>query len=109
MNKTAEEIIGKAKRIQNGDVSRAMKGMGIHYDLNSEQYNGYLLTHFKLGFKIETAKAVNYEFALGVKNAFDSHYASMILVNAPSFGSSAPRYYYPGEPRRFYVSLVFGF
>lgn len=34
MNKTAEEIIGKAKRIQNGDVSRAMKGMGIHYDLN---------------------------------------------------------------------------
>jgi iron complex outermembrane receptor protein len=78
-------------------------------DLNSEQYNGYLLTHFKLGYKIQTTKAVNYEFALGVKNAFDSHYASMILVNASSFGSSVPRYFYPGEPRNFYVSLVFGF
>lgn len=34
MNKTTEEIIGKAKRVQNGDVSRAMSKMGIHYKLN---------------------------------------------------------------------------
>ena len=78
-------------------------------DSNSEQYSRYLLTHFKLGYKTETATNVNYEFALGVKNAFDTHYASMILVNAPSFGSTAPRYYYPGEPRSFYVAIIIDF
>jgi len=34
MIKQAEEIIRKAKRLQNGDVSRAMKRMGIIYELN---------------------------------------------------------------------------
>jgi len=32
----------------------------------------------------------------------------MILVNAPKLGSSAPRYYYPGNPRSYYVGLKIG-
>lgn len=42
-----------------------------------------------------------------VDNLFDKHYASMILVNAPSFGSP-PRYYYPGYPVNFSVGLRIG-
>ncbi len=34
MINTAEEIVKKIKRLQNGDVSRAMKRMGINYSLN---------------------------------------------------------------------------
>jgi iron complex outermembrane recepter protein len=41
----------------------------------------------------------------GINNLFDTRYASMILVNAPSFGSNAPRYYYPGAPRNYFISL----
>ena len=41
----------------------------------------------------------------GIKNAADRHYASMILINAPSFGGAPPRYYYPAEPRNFFGGL----
>jgi len=34
----------------------------------------------------------------GVNNVLDTDYASMILVNAGSFGGNAPRYFYPGLP-----------
>ena len=33
-----------------------------------------------------------------VENIFDNDYASMVAVNASSFGGNAPRYYYPGLP-----------
>ena len=36
---------------------------------------------------------------VGIQNIFDKKYASMILVNAPSFNGSLPRYYYPAMPR----------
>jgi iron complex outermembrane recepter protein len=42
---------------------------------------------------------------IGINNLFNTHYASMVLVNAPSFGSNAPRYYYPGAPRNFFISI----
>jgi len=34
-------------------------------------------------------------------NLTDTHYASMVLINASSFGNQPPRYYYPGLPRHF--------
>ena len=40
-----------------------------------------------------------------VQNIFDKRYASMYLINAPSFGNSQPRYYYPGLPRNYLVTL----
>ncbi|WP_372776331.1 TonB-dependent receptor [Mangrovibacterium sp.] len=36
-----------------------------------------------------------------VFNLTDSQYASMVLINAGSFGNQPPRYYYPGMPRNF--------
>ena len=44
----------------------------------------------------------------GMRNLGNSHYAAMLLVNAPSFGNQPARYYYPGEPRNFYLGLPTG-
>ncbi|MEO0898927.1 MAG: TonB-dependent receptor [Bacteroidota bacterium] len=41
----------------------------------------------------------------GVQNIFDQQYASMILVNAGSFGGRAPRYFYPAMPRNIFLQL----
>lgn len=38
------------------------------------------------------------QLGAGINNLLDTDYASMILVNAGSFGGSAPRYFYPGLP-----------
>lgn len=46
---------------------------------------------------------------LKANNILDQKYASMILVNAPSFGNSLPRYYYPGLPLHFFMGLKIGF
>ena len=42
---------------------------------------------------------------VGVNNLTNSHYASMVIVNAKAFGSNEPRYYYPSLPRHAYVGL----
>ncbi|MFA6401366.1 MAG: TonB-dependent receptor [Salinivirgaceae bacterium] len=78
-------------------------------DANSEQYPSYFLSHMKMGYRTKTTKLVDYGISAGIKNVFNQQYASMLLVNAPSPGGSAPRYYYPGEPRSFYVSSFVGF
>ena len=30
----------------------------------------------------------------------------MLAVNAPAFGGNLPRYYYPGNPRNYYFSVL---
>jgi iron complex outermembrane receptor protein len=41
----------------------------------------------------------------GVNNLLDQDYASMLLINATGFGGNEPRYFYPGNPRNFFISL----
>lgn len=41
----------------------------------------------------------------GINNLTDQLYASMLQINAGSFGVQAPRYYYPGMPRNFFAGL----
>ncbi len=74
-------------------------------DENLDRYSAYFLAHLKIGYRPKTTKPFNYGISAGIKNVFNQSYASMLLVNAPSPGGSAPRYYYPGEPRSFYVSV----
>ncbi len=45
----------------------------------------------------------------GINNLFNTHYASMYLINAPSFGTTPPRYYYPGLPRNYYLTVQIAF
>jgi len=42
---------------------------------------------------------------LGFNNIFNEKYASMLQINAGSFGNNPPRYYYPGEPSNYYAGL----
>ncbi|MGQ8335043.1 TonB-dependent receptor [Sunxiuqinia sp. A32] len=48
---------------------------------------------------------VLFDFGVVVNNITNEKYASMYAINASSFGGSLPRYYYPGMPRNFNLSL----
>ncbi len=74
-------------------------------DANSRYTDTYQTMDLTLGYKNEFEFLRNLDVFLRISNLFDTHYASMILVNAPSFGTAQPRYYYPGLPRNFTLGL----
>jgi iron complex outermembrane receptor protein len=77
-------------------------------DVNSVYNHSYNLWNLRLGWR----KKIGYwEFDLygGVQNLFDFRYASMIQVNALGVGTAAPRFYYPGLPRNYYLGLQLAF
>jgi len=77
-------------------------------DLNDLKYDGYHLLNLQIGWSPDLDKVpVGIELSGGIRNLFNAHYASMILINAPSFGGNPPRAYYPGLPRRIYAGLSF--
>ncbi len=78
-------------------------------DDNSIFSSPYSLLNGKLGYRRTLFNKINLDLYAGINNIFNEKYASMILVNAPSFGDSAPRYYYPGLPRNYYVSMKVGY
>ena len=65
----------------------------------------YMLTNLKIGYQLTIKKKLNIKCNFGLNNIFNEKYASQILINASSWGASAPRYYYPGEPNNFYASI----
>jgi len=75
-------------------------------DSNEQLYEGHHLTHieFKGVLPIPSAP-VQVTLRAGIRNLFDVQHASMILINAPSFGGNAPRFYYPGEPRQIHLGI----
>ena len=78
-------------------------------DENTQQYPGHQLLHGKVFWDFQSKKSFTLHLYLAVNNIPDRRYASMILVNAPSFGGEAPRYYYPGEPRNYKVGVKISF
>ncbi len=76
-------------------------------DANSAYSDAYGITSFetKVFGKLNKLK---FELKGGVQNIFDIKYASMLAVNAPAFGTSLPRYFYPGNPRNYFVSVLIG-
>ncbi|MFW6257596.1 MAG: TonB-dependent receptor [Prolixibacteraceae bacterium] len=77
-------------------------------DANSTYTEPYGITNIDLKYA-GTFNNFKYEIKGGVQNLFDVHYAAMIAVNAPAFGGNLPRYYYPGNPRNYFVSILLGF
>ncbi|MFT3739306.1 MAG: TonB-dependent receptor [Breznakibacter sp.] len=67
-------------------------------DANSVHANQWITANTKVCKQVGL-KRMSITLHLGVQNIFDQKYASMILVNAPSFSGSLPRYYYPAMPR----------
>ncbi len=70
-------------------------------DANTVSSDAYTLVNASLGYQRKLLKSPHILlFVRGnVNNLLDTDYASMVLVNARSFGGSLPRYYYPGIPR----------
>ncbi len=80
-------------------------------DDNSIYSGSYQLVNLKTGFKKGFGKHFELDTQIGINNLLDEKYASMLLINAGSFGNNAPRYYYPGTPLNYYssVSLKYSF
>jgi iron complex outermembrane receptor protein len=76
-------------------------------DANSYFSDAYGITNLEARYMAKIKK-LKFEIKGGVQNIFDVNYASMLAVNAPSFGGNAPRYYYPGDPRNYFVSILIG-
>jgi iron complex outermembrane receptor protein len=78
-------------------------------DGNTESYSGYSFSNVRIGADLFVSSLQRINLYFGVKNILNRNYASMILVNAPSFGGALPRYYYPGLPRYFYGGVRVNF
>lgn len=78
-------------------------------DANSRYSETYYVVDASLGYQRYLLNRWNIKISFRVNNLFNAHYAAMILVNAPSFGHAAPRYYYPGLPRHYAFGLKFGY
>jgi len=76
-------------------------------DANTDYSDAFGITNVEAKFfgKISRFK---FELKTGVQNIFDINYASMLAVNAPAVGGKLPRYYYPGNPRNYFVSVLIG-
>jgi len=74
-------------------------------DANSRRSEPYQLVNFTLGYKPAFLSNFKLDVFLKGSNIFNEKYASMILVNAPSFGGAAPRYYYPGMPANWLAGI----
>ena len=75
-------------------------------DDNSIYSDAYGILNLKLGYRRPLmSKKLYLDFSAGINNIFDTKYASMLLINAGSFGGNAPRYYYPGLPIHFYAGF----
>lgn len=73
-------------------------------DLNTRYSDAYHVLDLTLGYRKAFGKW-ELDFYGSINNFTRQHYASMILVNAPSFGNAMPRYYYPGLPVNYALGL----
>ena len=107
--KTTWLMAGNFKPVRNTSVKlwyRSTGKMPVN-DANSAYTDPYGITNIDLSY---SGKIENFKFEIkgGIQNLLDVHYAAMIAVNAPSFGGNLPRYYYPGNPRNYFVSVLLG-
>lgn len=78
-------------------------------DSNLGTYHSNQTVSVKAGYSFQLKKNTRIVLFTGIQNVFDAKHASMILVNAPAFGTNLPRYYYPASPRNWYAGLRIGF
>ena len=76
-------------------------------DDNSVYAKPYQLVNTKVGWKKAFNDQIRLSIYAGINNVFDEKYASMLQINALSFGNAQPRYYYPGEPINYYLGTRF--
>lgn len=85
------------KNIIYGNINWQFTGAMPIRDDNSIFSRSYDVVNIKLGHRRSLGRFSIHAYA-GINNILDEKYASMLLINAGSFGGRAPRYYYPGLP-----------
>ncbi|PDH44500.1 MAG: hypothetical protein CNE34_03810 [Rhodothermaeota bacterium MED-G18] len=73
-------------------------------DSNELFTDSYSVIDLKLS-RLYSLKNLVINISTGVNNLFDKRYASGIVINARGFGGRDPRFYYPGLPRNYFISL----
>ncbi len=75
-------------------------------DDNEVYSSAYQLLHVYAGAQLGQNKRYSTRLIYRVNNVLNTHYASMLSVNAQGFGAVEPRYFYPGAPRNHQVTVV---
>ena len=78
-------------------------------DANTLSSASYNLLNTRMGYKKQLSHTITIGLDFGINNLTDTHYAQSVLINASSFGGRAPRYFYPGNERNFYGSLLLNY
>src|SRR5690606_4596821 len=78
-------------------------------DANTAYSDSYNLLNIKTGYQFTLWPGFISQLSAGVNNSTNTHYASMILVNATGFNGASPRYYYPGLPVNYYCNIGFNY
>ncbi len=91
-------------------MTHRFSGNQFMNDSNTSEYGGWQTIDLRLSFSRQIGeKQHRIQVYGGMKNLTDANYAGMILVNAPSFGGAAPRYYYPALPRNYFGGVTLEF
>lgn len=118
---TGNDLPGIPGQVLNSILGSGWKGLDLKFryvysgkqwmdDLNSQLYPGHHLFHLHAAWELPLrGDILNISIHGGIRNVFNTKYSSMILVNAPSFGGRAPRYYYPGNPRQYHLGFSLNF
>jgi iron complex outermembrane recepter protein len=70
-------------------------------DFNSSYTDPWMILNGKAGYIVSLKKRWVLDIMLSLNNITNTHYASMVVVNAPGSEANPPRYYYPGIPVNF--------
>jgi iron complex outermembrane receptor protein len=89
------------------ELSARFQYTGQQYvtDDNSLKYHDYNLCDVRAESRINLKNNAELILSAGINNVTDTHYASMLIVNALALNNSEPRYYYPGMPRNIFAAL----
>lgn len=74
-------------------------------DNNDGYSKPFQLVHLHIGQRFTILKKFELTVRGGVNNLMDTNYAASILPNAIGFGQTPARFYYPGMPRNYYISV----
>ena len=88
-----------------GNINYQAFGKTALNDTNTKYADPYQILNFKLNYEIRLGYGFDLDLHFGINNILDEHYAASVVTNAVGFGGSAPRYYYPGNPRNYFGGL----
>ena len=78
-------------------------------DANTLSSASYNLLNTRIGLKRQLSQKFSIGLDMGVNNMTNTKYAQSVLINAVGFGGSEPRYFYPGNDRNYYGSLLLNY